>query len=227
MSSDLAPQLSFVCGATAGVTTSLVTNPIWMIKTRLQVQEIPKKGKLNETIISSVGEQKEILQAPKYKNATDAFIRIVREEGFLALWKGIGPGLGLVANGALQFMFYDEMKRIWKKYFMEKIELKEEWKRSSDAEHQLNSLHFLAMGGTAKILSTTLTYPLQVFRSRMYQKQNLDVSFFQVVRKTLAMQGIRGFYQGYIPHCAKTGVASAFTFVAYENFLKLLEIAID
>jgi hypothetical protein len=42
----------------------------------------------------------------------DAIVRIVREEGPFALYRGIGPALSLVSNGALQFMFYEELKRM-------------------------------------------------------------------------------------------------------------------
>ena len=201
---ELPAYFNFLCAASAGVTTSLTTNPIWMIKTRLQLQDVSTSG-----------------SHLKYNGALDALIRIVREEGALTLWKGIGPALALVTNGALQFMFYEEFKKLWKKYMLPPVE--ERAITNLDAEYQLHSLHFLAMGATAKIMSTTITYPLQVFRARMYQRNNLNSSFFNVVKTTLAKQGFRGFYQGYVPHCAKTGIASAFTFFAYENILKFIE----
>ena len=56
-----------------------MTNPIWMIKTRLQLQTVQSGSNV-----------------VPYRGAIDALRRIVREEGFATLWKGLGPALGLV-----------------------------------------------------------------------------------------------------------------------------------
>lgn len=41
----------------------------------------------------------------------DAFHQIIRDEGILALWNGTFPSLLLVFNPAIQFMFYEGLKR--------------------------------------------------------------------------------------------------------------------
>ena len=41
----------------------------------------------------------------------DAFYRIVSEEGVATLWNSMLPSLILVFNPAVQFMFYEAMKR--------------------------------------------------------------------------------------------------------------------
>lgn len=49
-----------------------------------------------------------------YKSLTsclDAFHQIIRDEGILALWNGTFPSLLLVFNPAIQFMFYEGLKR--------------------------------------------------------------------------------------------------------------------
>lgn len=49
-----------------------------------------------------------------YKTLTsclDAFHQIIRDEGILALWNGTFPSLLLVFNPAIQFMFYEGLKR--------------------------------------------------------------------------------------------------------------------
>ncbi|OEL31168.1 hypothetical protein BAE44_0007812 [Dichanthelium oligosanthes] len=53
---------------------SLFTNPIWLVKTRLQLQT-PKH------------------HTSGYSGFSDALRTILKEEGFLALYRGIGPGL--------------------------------------------------------------------------------------------------------------------------------------
>ncbi len=145
---ELGPHHNFICAGTAGVATSLVTNPIWMIKTRMQLQ-------YKHAGTTAAGEP--------YTGIFNAFSRIAREEGLAAFYKGIGPSLSLVSNGALQFMFYEELKRLWKRYV---LNLPYD-PHAGDSEEHLNSMHFLAMGATAKVLSFTITYPLQVARARM------------------------------------------------------------
>lgn len=80
----------------------------------------------------------------------DAFRRIISEEGFLALYRGLGAALTLVSNGALQFMAYEQFKRFTLDYVVD------------GEESSLKPIHFLTMGASAKMFSSSMTYPLQV-----------------------------------------------------------------
>ena len=81
------PQFDFVaqsCAAiTAGAASTTLTNPIWVVKTRLMLQ-------------SNLGEH-----PTHYKGTFDAFRKIFYQEGFKALYAGLVPsllGLFHVAN---------------------------------------------------------------------------------------------------------------------------------
>ena len=63
----------FISAAQAGMVTSLLTNPIWLAKTRLEVQR-------NNT------------QLP-YTGLYNCMKRMISEEGFLSLYKGLLPSL--------------------------------------------------------------------------------------------------------------------------------------
>ena len=78
---------NLACGAAAGSCVTILTNPIWMIKARLQLQG----REVTDT-------------SRQYRGLIDAFVRIYREEGVRTYFRGIGPALLLVSNGALQFM---------------------------------------------------------------------------------------------------------------------------
>ncbi len=75
------------CGA--GVLTATVTNPIWVVKTRIQM-------------MSS--------KDCHYSGTLDAFSKIFREEGFRGFYKGLGPSLLGVSHITIQFPLYERLK---------------------------------------------------------------------------------------------------------------------
>lgn len=78
-----------LAGCIAGAFTSAVTNPIWVVKVRLQLQT---------------------KRVDAYSGFVNAISRIVREEGVRGLYTGIGPSMCLVSHGALQFTMYERFK---------------------------------------------------------------------------------------------------------------------
>lgn len=68
-----------------------MTNPIWLIKTRLALQQ--RTGHLTAAGITTAGSR------GAYKGITDAFIRIGQSEGLRGYYKGFGPSLLLVSTG--------------------------------------------------------------------------------------------------------------------------------
>ncbi|KAL6897811.1 hypothetical protein ACP4OV_006770 [Aristida adscensionis] len=85
---------SLVAGAFAGVSSTLCTYPLELIKTRLTIQ----RG--------------------VYDNFLDAFVKIVREEGATELYRGLTPSLiGVVPYAATNYFAYDTLKKVYKKVF--------------------------------------------------------------------------------------------------------------
>mmetsp|Transcript_10676 Transcript_10676/g.21020 ORF Transcript_10676/g.21020 Transcript_10676/m.21020 type:complete len:304 (-) Transcript_10676:415-1326(-) len=85
----LSPWQYLGTSALAGSLTTLFTNPVWLVKTRLELQTPGNEY---------------------YRGFTHAFTTIVREEGVMGLYRGIIPALILVSNGGFQFMVYEELK---------------------------------------------------------------------------------------------------------------------
>lgn len=67
----LGPAMHMVAAAEAGILTLMMTNPIWVVKTRLCLQY----GRDNET------------PQTRYKGMIDALARIYREEGIRGLYR--------------------------------------------------------------------------------------------------------------------------------------------
>ena len=81
---------SLTIGGFSGGLGPLVNNPLDVVKTRLQKQVV-HKGK-----------------TPKYTGLLQACMVIAKEEGVLALWKGITPRLLRIMPGqAITFMTYE------------------------------------------------------------------------------------------------------------------------
>ena len=89
---------NFVLACASGGVMVGLTNPIWLIKLRMQLQ---MKNASQHVHIS----------AKPYTGMWDAARTIVREEGFLALYKGSGPALLLTSHGGVQFVVYEFLRK--------------------------------------------------------------------------------------------------------------------
>lgn len=81
---------------TAGASGTILTNPLWVVKTRFMTQDA-KDGDV------------------RYRHTWDALIRIYREEGPRAFYRGMLPSLFGVAHVAVQFPLYERFKVLSRK----------------------------------------------------------------------------------------------------------------
>ncbi|TKY55857.1 Folate transporter 1 [Spatholobus suberectus] len=203
----LSPGLHLASAAEAGGLVCLCTNPVWLVKTRLQLQT-------------------PLHQTRPYSGIYDAFRTIMREEGFSALYRGIVPGLFLqVSHGAIQFTAYEELRKV-----IVDFKSKGSTVHNQNPDKLLNSVDYAVLGATSKFAAILLTYPFQVMRARLQQRPSGDgvpryMDTWHVVKETARYEGVRGFYKGIAPNLLKNAPASSITFIVYENVLKLLKLA--
>lgn len=202
---QLGPTHHLASAAEAGALVCLCTNPIWLVKTRLQLQT-------------------PFHQNRPYSGFSDALRTILKEEGWKALYRGIGPGLLLVTHGAIQFTVYEELRRI-----AIRLKNKEERMNSRNGGDILSSFDYATVGASSKFAAILLTYPYQVIRARLQQRPGSDgipkySDSWHVVKETARFEGIRGFYRGLTSNLLKNLPAASITFVVYENVLSLLKL---
>ena len=100
---QLATGEHLVAASTAGLLTLVFTNPITVVKTRLCLQEMRPKANVDSS--------------KHYTGMVDAFLKIVKHEGWGGLYKGFIPGLCGVIHGAIQFMAYEDLKNRHNNYY--------------------------------------------------------------------------------------------------------------
>ncbi len=76
----------------------LLTNPIWLVKTRLQLQRLPLTGAAPAAAAAAAGGRPAAAATQLYNGFLDALVRIGREEGLRGYYKGLGPSLVLVSG---------------------------------------------------------------------------------------------------------------------------------
>lgn len=236
----LGPAQNFAAACAAGAAMVLVTNPVWLIKTRMQLQMRERQKS------SSSGHGRTIRGAarpedvkPPYRSMTDAARTIVREEGPLALYKGAVPALMLVSHGGVQFVAYEFLKERFGTYTRAARSKKDErgQERSGAVEKLQDSLGYLAMGAVSKMIASTVTYPLQVIKARLQQRsQSVEITEggeLAVVRREYGgvvdcvvrifrNEGPVGFFKGCIPNAIRVAPSAAITFVTYETVMDIL-----
>ena len=163
---------SMLAGAMAGSATVLITNPIWVVNTRMTA----RKQESEEQVLPG-GEQ----PAKKRPSTIGTFLSIVREEGFKTLFAGVLPALVLVINPILQYTIFEQLKNL--------IEAKKKRITPTDSFY---------LGALGKLLATSITYPYITVKSRMHVagKDGPKEGMTQSLRRILKEEGIAGLYGG-------------------------------
>ncbi|KAK7205119.1 mitochondrial carrier domain-containing protein [Myxozyma melibiosi] len=203
-----ATWVNLMSAAIAGVTTSTATNPIWLVKTRLQLdKQNSDKG----------------VQKRQYNNSADCVKQVVQKEGIKGLYRGLTASYLGVVESSLQWVLYEQMKGL--------IRQREKLRDSLGIQSTTGDAFFewLAKSGAAglaKLSASLLTYPHEVVRTRLRQRP-LDngkpkysglINCFTTIWK---QEGFVALYGGLTPHLMRTVPNSIIMFGTWEFIVKL------
>jgi len=168
--------LDFMLGGISAAVSKTAVAPIERVKLLLQTQAANPA----------------ITEDKKYKGVMDVFIRVPKEEGFSAFWRGNTANvIRYFPTQALNFAFKDQYKKIFCPYDPKK----EFWKFFFGN---------LASGGAAGATSLLFVYPLDFARTRLAADVGKTGSaerkfngLSDCISKIYKADGLKGLYQGF------------------------------
>ena len=220
----------------SGGVTAVMTNPIWVVKTRMFTTSAEHHAAARPRAPGAAGTlgawaHPGLAGTPgtsgvpggdtpqAYRGLWDGLVSTVRSEGFGGLYKGVGLAVLGVSNGAIQFMAYEKLKQ-WRC----SAALRRQQVPGPYSEEQLEATHltnteYTVLSGVAKFFAICITYPYQVVRSRVqnHATSHIYPNTWTCIVRTYREEGITAFYRGMAPNAVRILPGTCVTFVAYEN----------
>lgn len=191
---------SMIAGAIAGSATVLLTNPIWVVNTRMTTRKRNKES--DESLLPGA-------KAPKAPTTVGTLLALLKEEGPQALFAGVVPALVLVINPILQYTIFEQLKNTIEK------------------KRRITPTIAFMLGALGKLFATSITYPYITVKSMAHvagrdgEKENM----LQAMRRVIREEGYAGLYKGIGPKVSQSVLTAAFLFafkdVLYEQTIKI------
>lgn len=182
---------------TASLASSLFSSPIFLIKSRMQLEEATRSS--------------------HYSTFWGALRHTVATGGVRSLWRGVTLQLLLVFPNALAIPIYDYFKSMLLRY---------RWSHH-EKPRDLSVAEVCVCSTTTKVLLLTVSHPLVMMkvrlqdqRSRVGQIQYRSVG--QTLLTILKTQGVKGMYRGYSTSLIHSLPRSLVHYVVYEKTLNLM-----
>jgi len=195
---------SFLIGGIAAGISKTAAAPIERVKLLVQNQdEMLKTGRLSEP----------------YKGVIDCFSKVIRQEGFINLWRGnLANVLRYFPTQALNLAFKEKLKQMF------------DFNKDKDG-YLIWFAGNMASGGLAGALSLCFVYSLDYARTRLAndakatKKGGGERQFnglVDVYAKTLKTDGFVGLYRGFFVSCAGIIVYRGCYFGFYDTLKPIL-----
>ncbi|KIO25851.1 hypothetical protein M407DRAFT_75168 [Tulasnella calospora MUT 4182] len=193
------PVVHLAAAMMAGVVTSTITNPLWVVKTRLQLQQEKHAVKVTQDLRA------------KLFTSLNLTANIIRVEGVKGLYKGLSASYLGVTEGTIQWVLYERLK-----------------KKVAGKGGATEWLGMLGAAGAAKFTASLITYPHEVLRTRLRQDPPIVnglpkpkyTGLYQTLRLVLAEEGAAALYGGLSAHLLRVIPNAAIMYTVYETFIR-------
>lgn len=173
-------------GALAGSATVLITNPIWVVNTRMTARkaETSTNDPTLPTSKPTDPNAQNSMQPQPAPSTLSTFLKIIREDGFTRLFAGVLPALVLVINPILQYTIFEQLKQMLEK------------------RRKVTARDSFLLGALGKLAATSITYPYITVKSRAHVatgegREGMTASLKRIVRE----EGVGGLYGGELIAC--------------------------
>ncbi|KAI0565028.1 Mitochondrial carrier [Gracilaria domingensis] len=208
------PVVHMLSAAAAGISSNTLTNPIWLMKSRVQLQA---GASANNPMV--------------YRGYRDAMVRIFREEGIQGFFKGLTASYWGVTEGALHFVVYERIKAKLIAENRNRIARGDYLRHniSPPDPERLTSIQYLTAAAVSKLIASMATYPHEVVRLRMREQPKFVGAvpkyrgMIQSLRLIAREEGRKGLYAGMGTHLARVVPNAALMFFTYEVVVKWIE----
>ncbi|KAK4147951.1 mitochondrial carrier domain-containing protein [Dichotomopilus funicola] len=177
--------VNFWSSVVAGGSSTIVTNPIWVIKTRLMSQSTSHdraRFSLFPKGANTPTSRPTLHQPWHYKSTWDAARKMYTTEGILSFYSGLTPALLGLTHVAVQFPAYEFLKLKFTGREMGAAPVPGE-------DEKAHWFGILSASIMSKILASSATYPHEVIRTRL-QTQRRPMPGYEY------MQGLGGTQAG-------------------------------
>jgi adenine nucleotide transporter 17 len=161
-----------LAGAVAGSATVLLTNPIWVVNTRMTTRKRSNSKAAEGLPVPGS-------TPPRAPTTLGTLAALLKDEGPQALFAGVMPALVLVINPILQYTIFEQLKNAIEK------------------KRRVTPFIAFLLGALGKLFATSITYPYITVKSRMHVaskegKESMGKTMSRIIRE----EGLKGLYSG-------------------------------
>lgn len=198
-----------VASVFASSVSAFAGSPIWLIKTRMQLEEA--KGNAGASLAGKEGVVRH------YRTFHGGVRHAIRTDGLRSLWRGVSAQMLLGIPHSFMFPIYD-----WTKRTLARRGVKTE----SAPPRDLSLAEVCLCSVSSKTVVSLVGHPLAVLKTRLMDHRSRlgDVQYqglLQSAATVLRREGFKGVFRGVLPGLVHIIPRSVMQFVLYEAFLKV------